>query len=400
MKLKPHQILSSNQITAALEEQNKVLFCGACAIGKTVIVLSLVKKWVQEGKRVAISTYSKSDIRNHWLTELKDKFSSLFPNTQVITSVNDLKLQWKKGNPAVSSKRASKTIPLTIFIPQSVRGNLGKFDIIVVDEAHEYLDVKNSKGTLKDIIRKHRHSKTKILGLSATGFDLIKKGMYFEKSKKVIYDVPTALYQNIITNCTAAIRHFDILFSKKHFNSIGDLNSRGIRFWANQFGVKKILLLEKLETVLKELKGKTLIIVPGGIDPKTNMGKETEVCQFLNETFGKGKKVAIAKSSRYSLEEQEKNENEFRTNPRIKFMIVIGMCGTGWDYPGLTNVVDLTFTSNPKLIIHRMSRTTRKFPGKQKGFYVYCADQSKKDGKSVYYLTRALELMTEKGIRD
>jgi hypothetical protein len=76
------------------------------------------------------------------------------------------------------------------------------------------------------------------------------------------------------------------------------------------------------------------------------------------------------------------------------------MCGTGWDYPGLTNVVDLTFTSNPKLIIHRMSRTTRKFPGKQKGFYVYCADQSKKDGKSVYYLTRALELMTEKGIRD
>ena len=79
-------------------------------------------------------------------------------------------------------------------------------------------------------------------------------------------------------------------------------------------------------------------------------------------------------------------------------MVVINMCGTGWDFPALDNVVDLTFTKNPKLIIHRLSRAIRKYRGKKISKYIYCADQSKKEAEVVFYICRALELTTKEGI--
>ena len=313
MKLKEHQKDLANKILSSINSNQRTLFCGACAIGKTVLTLHMVRKWVKEGKRIAISTYSKADIREHWISELKNKFSDLYPKTQIICSEASLNLQWENGNPASSSKTASKSIPLTIFIPQSVRGFLGFFDIIIIDEAHEYLEVKNISGMLKKIIKRHSHSKTKILGLSATGFDLIKSGAFFEKASKIFYDVPTALNNKIIVDCSTSIEHFSIEFKPSHFNISGDLNRSGIKQWVKQFGVKKTLLLEKLQTVIKKINtGKTLIIVPGGVDPKTKVGKELEICQFINERFGYGKQVAVVKSSRYSIEEQQKSENLFR----------------------------------------------------------------------------------------
>jgi hypothetical protein len=97
----------------------------------------------------------------------------------------------------------------------------------------------------------------------------------------------------------------------------------------------------------------------------------------------------------------KKNEDMFRSkNSKTNFMVVIDKCGTGWDFKDLNNVVDLTFTRNPKVIIQRFARTIRLPDNGTKPIskYIYCYDQTRSTMRVRADLGSALAYMTERGI--
>ena len=157
-------------------------------------------------------------------------------------------------------------------------------------------------------------------------------------------------------------------------------------------------MANKLEQILKDVDGKTVVRV-SPTPASENVSNEEVICNAINVRMGSDSAVFV--SSRLSDEEQRHNELMFRNSPNTNFMVVVDMCNTGWDFPELNNVIDLTFTKNPAIILQIMSRTIRKADGKTKQpRYIYCADQSKSELEVLFYIGGALELTTEEGIRN
>lgn len=116
------------------------------------------------------------------------------------------------------------------------------------------------------------------------------------------------------------------------------------------------ILIPQSRSSNRKALGKTLIVVPRG----DNIWKETY--DFINKHFPC---QVVAKTSHQSAEEIESAESEFRNNKNVRFMVVVDMCGTGWNYKPLEMIIDLTFTKNLKVLIQRLSRLCRLHKGKE-----------------------------------
>lgn len=370
------------QLSVEFQESDRVLLNAVCAFGKTITTWLFIKQLIASGKRVAISTYSRKEIRRQWWYKNLDFNIVPAHMIQIVCSEQDVRNLQLRRVPAISNSNISDTKPVTIFIPQSIskHGDMGKFDYFIIDEAHEFLDTENRK--LKRIIESSSHSGTKFLGLTGTGFELLKQGGFFHDSKCIIYDMPTALKDELVNDCETYCEYFDFTLAKKYYSGT-ELNKKGSKFLKHE-----VVTALKLKEILKSVKGKTLVIVPPLCD-------ET-ICNTINRILGNG--AAVRKTSK--IQDHEKNEKMFRNSSQTNFMVVMRMCGTGWDFPELRNVIDLTFTKNPKVIIQRLSRVIRKKVDKILPKYIYCADQSKSETEVYFYLGSAFELMTEKGIRN
>ena len=142
MKLRPYQERLLKEVKEALNRNTRVLLYALCGCGKTVIALTLIRELIKQGKRVAVSCYSMKDIRKQWRDEIKSNFPDLWGELQIVCSTQDVPDYIAKGIPAVSNGNVSRTKLLTIFIPQSIKdADMGKFDMMVIDEAHERLEV-------------------------------------------------------------------------------------------------------------------------------------------------------------------------------------------------------------------------------------------------------------------
>jgi len=405
MKLRPYQERLLKEVKEAFNRNNRVLLYALCGCGKTVIALTLIRELIKQGKRVAVSCYSMKDIRKQWRDEIKSNFPDLWEELQIVCSTQDVPDYIAKGIPAVSNGNVSRTKLLTIFIPQSIKdANMGKFDMIVIDEAHERLEVERADGKmgqLKTIIKNHSKPITKYLGLTGTGFKLMGKGKFFEKGTSIIYDLVEGLTDGAINNCALRGEYFDFKLPNSCYKPDNELNSSGIKKFKKFFKTlnkhgknlmkHKSFATAKLEKLVSEVKGKTLVIIPPGT------GYEEAIANFI--CVLKGPMAAVINISKLGDDLCETNEKLFCSREsRTNFMVIIAKCSTGWDFPGLYNVIDLTFTRNPTSMIQRLARTIRPEDGKPTSQYIYCTDQTRSKKRVIYDLTYALRLTTESGI--
>ena len=272
MKLYSQQEKVINQVMSEFENNNKVLLNAVCAFGKTILTLYLVSSLIKQGKRVAISAYSRREIREQWWS--KNLEFNIIPAhlVQVVCKEQDVKDLQSRGVPAISNSNISDTKPLTIFIPQSIKAKaIGKFDYFIVDEAHEFLEVKD--GILKKIISECCSEDTKFLGLTGTGFELLKKGAFFDGGSCVIYDMPTALDEGLISDCKIICEYFKFDLKESFYNN-RELNKEGRLF------LKEAAIVgTKLKNIVDKYKNeKTLVIVP----PKTDV----KICNYINLILG------------------------------------------------------------------------------------------------------------------
>lgn len=385
---KKHQQALFGSVVDRLNQSKKVILNATCGAGKTFISWELIRRYVDERKRILVFTYAQNDIRTQWYDEAINKHRIMYPSeVSVVCAAEDVE---DFGSCGVSLSNVKKNVPVVITIPQTIKGKakkLGKFDLIIIDEAHSYLDTNNGDGTLKAIIKECSTKKTKVLGLTATAFDLISKNGFFsdiEDDDCVIYDVDQAMRDGVITHDTIHIEKFNFDIDDKYYNKRGDLTTTGAKFVRS-----KVHSSKKVEDVLSRLKGKTLII--------TLPMQDQEICDNINLKFGNGACVLNTMKSK----DHRKAEKSFRSDPRVKFMVVVQKCNVGWDYHELENVVDLTFTKSHHLIIQRMlrpCRTSKLIPGKKMGNYYYCCDQSHDEVIAKKRIGQAIWLATKDGI--
>lgn len=372
-----------------LQKKKRLALLLSPGTGKTVTALKIARKFIDAGKRVGVSTFSRNEIKTHWIQEIIEHGFFDAKEVQIIASCKDMKSY--QGLPRdiatnliddVDTKR-----PLTLFIPQTINGKkVGKFDLIIVDEAHQFLEVEG--GILQALITKSSKKDTKLIALTGTGHDLISSGTFDRKDPDVgviIRDVPFAIKGKRILPVDIDICYFDFALNKKCYTRQGDLNGVGKSVLKSDFATSM-----KINTILNHIKNKkkTLIICSPGTD--TNV--------FIHDLLNDREKGScVIKSSYLSRDHNDVSEHLFRTDPKVKYMAVVAMAGIGWNFAKLDCVLDLSFSRNVKLMIQRMGRSCRYYAGK-KPSYVYCSDNSRPAYDAHLLIGEALALMREDGI--
>lgn len=384
-----------SQVLQKLQQHNRVLLNSACSSGKTFMALGMIGEWVKNSiARIAISTYDKKSIRKQWVEEIKDKEPSLLGKIIVVCASHDLEYYKKLGVSACTSNDQDKiqSKQIVIMIPQSIRKNkacnIGKIEYFIIDEVHERL---SKDSILWRFIENNKEMK--VLGLTGTGFELLGEDNFFKEA--IIYDMVSAYRDKIISDIKLTIEYFNFKLINKFYDSKGILNRQGVGFLKKQ----GIVYNDKLSNLIKnrKIEGKTLIIIPHTQRLIGETILAEKVCNIINLA---GYKAVHLIGDMPELI-KDKNEKLFRSPVSgVNFMVVIDMCGTGWDFPALNNVIDLTFTTNPKVIIQRFSRAIRLHKNKNMPRYFYCADKSKTEKMAKFYIGRALELTKESGIRN
>lgn len=389
-KIRSHQQALVDKILARFEISCKVILNGICGIGKTFISLYLISIWVSKGSRVLVFTSSMNGIKFQWLAQIL-RHNALTRGSFKIVCSEDTYAQHKNNPDVCTIKMLSEDIRVVLILPQTVRKSakfLGKFDYIIVDEAHAYLDVVDSKrpGTLKTIINLCSTPKTKVLGLTATAFELLTGRGFFSgiaDDDCVMYDIQDALNANLVCDVKIHVSKFDFDIAEDYYKSDGDLTKAG-----EDLVRDKTHNSVKVEDILKIVQGKAIVI--------TLPLQDRDIYDFINLKFGVGS--CVLNSMR--AEDADAAELQFKNDPNVKFMVVINKCGVGYDFSELVNVVDLTFTKSHKLQIQRMLRTGRLsdvLPDKV-GHYYYCCDQSSEDNSIRYNIGKSLWLMRKEGI--
>jgi len=374
------------EVRKALEDYEKVVLCANCGTGKTIMFLKIALYAIEHGLRVGISAYCQLAILMQ-VPKKNAEFRIIAEKLMQVLCTKQAKEKYGLG--AMYVTELDPECPVTVFIPQTVGSkDIGKIDLWIIDEAHEYLDIE--RGVLKRIMDKHSHSGTKYLGLTGTGFPLKAPDSFFSDAEFVIYDVKQALRNRLVTDCQITGYWFGFQFTEEYYNG-AELNQRGRDMLRHP-----ALIASKLKKIIDKHEGRKHIIVV----PPTPLGEtpcEEVICNIIQNIYGDDS--CVTKSMR-GLGDHEANENLFRNDDRCKFMVVVAMCSTGWDFPELDTVIDMTFTKNSKIIIQRLSRAIRLYDGKKKATYVYCADQTKSEKQVVDYLKTALELVTRHGIEE
>ena len=376
-----------SEVLLKLKKSKKVLVAANCGLGKTFIGSSIIRDFVKRGKRVVVSAYSLNEIKISWLEKIIAHNLIQPKDLQVVSNDTSLNKKYPKIR-FVKRSEIDKSIPVTVIIPQSVRKtDLENVDLFVIDEAHEYLEVEDGK--LVGIIKEASHKETRIVGLTGTAHDLLDKEIFNREDPDVdfvIRDIFFALKTKTILPTEVHLEYFEFPIKKEFYKKDGTLNNRGTKLLSS-----KLFKQLQLKEVLKKCSNskKTLVIVPRG--DKINEALK----YFIDSEIDKS--CTVMKSSKQEDSLNRDAEIQFRKNPNIKFMVVVDMCGTGWDFNELDNVIDLTFTKNRKLIIQRMNRPCRYFEGK-KPRYFYCTDQSKHSYEAPLTIMECFNLMTYEGI--
>lgn len=387
------------------KENKKILWAINCRLGKTIMACDAACSLAKIGYRILISAFNKNEIKMGWVDKIFN--NNLIPPEllQVVVSKSDI-YKVNKDYPGVNfvtRRNIDKTKPITIILPQSVEpGDIGIVDFIFIDEAHEYLEVrvmteaqKIEDGKLKKIIKIASRRNTKVLGLSGTAHELTQKGIFSMNTHMIVRDAVFAIKKGMVLPFAVSLEYFNYNIKESEYNKRGNLKKFALKSLKS-----KILHKDRLRVILNKIPKdyKTLVIVPPG------KGMVKPMASFIESIYGPN--IVVTKTYHDSTDMKKKTEKLFEKHPNCKFLVVEMMCGTGWDFPRLDCVVDLSFTRNVRLIIQRIFRpcSPDKLPNgkprKKKPIYYYACSNEKDPYFFQRLILRGYNYMTEEGIRN
>ncbi len=332
--------------------RNRIAILAMCpSAGKTKTALKKAFETLISGGRVLILAHGTNVLKNQWSDELK-----------------------QLGAPFSASPESKES--LVVSIPQSVIGKIENetFDLLIVDEAHEFYYA----DTVQNIIKSNNFKKE--LLLTGTPSIFIQNG-----HKPVIVSGTTVYEKGKLSNAYIGLVKSSYSITDDDYNKM-----------TNDADNKKLTNVKEtertLDALLKEMliriKSSTLNASPNALN-LLNLATG-DLCNSYKSTFGTLEKTMIAARSiqqgRHIMKYLQKNGVEtlmsdsdndpsseniehFKNNPKIKVLVTVKRGILGFNMPELVNVVDFSCTRDIDRIYQLYARVLRKHPQNKRKFF-------------------------------
>lgn len=333
--------------------------------GKTFTAIEYINRNFKD-KRTLILAHGTNVLKNQWYEELK-------------------KLQIEFSTDVESNSN------IVLSIPQAIKGRgKNKFDLIIVDEAHEFYFAE----MVKTIIQ--RFNPSCCLLLTGTPSKFIKNGF-----TPVIVSGVEVYSEGYLTDTYFGVVKSSYKLKLDDFTEDGETNES---FKFNVVETKQSLK-SLVKEMLKRLKATDFLKSHPNVNNALNMVKLNDfqkAFDSLDKTMIAARNIAQAKfiaetllengvPAVISTEEDNKNTeiHKFLNDKEVKVLVVVRKGILGFNMPELVNVVDFTMSRNIDRIYQLYARVLRKHPGlKKKFFFRLCSALN--PSVDTYYLQAAM----------
>lgn len=346
------------KVEKEFKQSNTVILAACVASGKTTMANAYIKRNRREFKKILVLAHGQDVLRTQF-GEVAQRF-----HKDVYICGGKKR---KEGLVDFSSVKDNET-GIFVTLPQTIHRieSLGHFDLVVVDEAHEFYPAP----MVQNILRRLSPDIKQLL-LSATPFRLRKETTEGSREfvlPEVKFYLEQALELDVISNV-----YVETLVSAYDYD-LKDINNKHNLKKETKFSKKDVE--STLDLVLTELFGRLSHRKTWQSSSSflSRLDKTMLVCSGIhhaNQVANYCSKHKIPHIISHSEEEIERDKLEqFKTDAKINFLIVVYRCRLGYDMPELVNTVDMSGTLNPTLIYQISGRLTRNHPkSKKKRFF-------------------------------
>lgn len=326
------------------------VLASSCGSGKTFMSIRFVDEVLRKNPdiRVLVLTHGTTVLRSQYARELSEHSPSFsFQSIEKASEIN-------QGTQVV------------VAIPHAFKKTKpGKFDLIIVDEAHHFYFAEN--GMVQGIIAHYK-----------PGFQLLLTGspsrFIRERRFEVIsFSMLEALDQGVITDPLVELAETSYNFDLNSYNDAGDLK-RGSEISAGETSETLDVLLEKITTIIKSAtrtKPEARNLITSAVPERWrvamgSLGKTMFVCASQNQAsfvleYFKGQGINATSSTSDSDPDSLEIER-FKEDDSVQMLIVVDRGILGFNYPKLLNVVDMGASLNVDRLFQLFSRTVRRHP--------------------------------------
>lgn len=327
MKLRQYQIIPVANVIRNLGLGKKVILNGCPGSGKTEMAIYIIKKYLDEGKRVLVLAHSTNVLKKNF----QDRWNSYYDNSP----------------------------NLTICIPQSYKG--GSYDLVVIDEAHENYLAK----VVQDIVSKVA---TQLL-LTGTPSKLIYKGQQnghpFDIEVIAMENVPREFFSKtgieLLSTCYK--------WTETDYNKNGELKSKTSITKSDTESSLDAIILKLIDRLRNKSISPEKFNKPGiltrlqkAIFRNSNLGKTMFVCSRKSQAdYVNNYLVKKGYSSKVSHSDSDGDSLLFDSFKKGEFdvLVVVNRGRLGFSDDNLMNIIDMSGTKNPDLIYQMFARCVR-----------------------------------------
>jgi len=368
-KLRDYQIKAVKDILHNFKKHNSQILSFYTGAGKTEIFFEVINKILAKdpNAKIGVSCHWFLGVKMQTYERAKDKVSG-------------------KVFLVDRHKKIAKTSNVYFFNPSLMirRDNKFKFDYMIVDEFH-YGYSEKVKG-FEMMFDKWCKPSTKYLFVSATpqrslGLKRTIDAPIVSRGLDDGYKIDKA-----VSDFDFNFQRIDIKVKSKDVNKFKNLKEE---FIAANFKLLTELYMKTLKDFIEKnaLGDKVLICVPGG-----DSCRIAQVLAGYLRSIGEGA-IAVTQFT-------NKTEFDFKDNPGIRFAIVVNKCQEAFDFPELSDVVDLTMTRNIRLLTQRIGRLARKHPEIDNKKYWYLFDESISPMQAEWLYVAAIDSASGMSIRE
>lgn len=311
------------------KDKEPIVLAASPGAGKTVLSIIFIEWYLKQNpnSKILVLTHGTNVLKTQYFTDLI-MMSPNFTFTLDKTEKCDVLVQ----------------------IPQGIKNTkLGKFDLIVVDEAHQFYLAPQ----VQSIIKRSKPKNQLLLTGTPSPF--------IEKKYKII---PVAMEELLkigqIQDIKIEIGTTTYDFKSKDYNSSQELR--------DDYVFKEKLTISTLDILLKEI---NLKIHKGNLSWNSTLSKLKKtmfVCRNQNQARQVKKYFNKLKlDSALSISDTDKDSLEiarFKADDNCLILIVVGRGIIGFNYPKLINLIDMSGSHNVDRLFQMLARVIRKYPNK------------------------------------
>lgn len=344
-----------NKIPNSLETNKLPTVLAACpAAGKTIMAIYIIEWYLIQnpGSRVLILTHGTTVLRTQFIQEL-----------EIINPAYNYSLVAK------GKKLHTIQSPVIIALPQTLNcvDKLAKFDLVVVDEAHQFYFADMVQKILNKVKPKHQ------LLLTGTPSEFIAK-----KFPIIPISLSQLMDYGMVEDLKIEIASSAYDFRNKDYNEYHELKP-GTKIKASHTNKTLSTLIASLKT---NIRGKTMIACQSIVQAK-------QINKYLQQ---QNYNTAL------STNDHDKESIEiirFKQEKKCQILIVVYRGILGFNLPELQTVIDMTVSQNINRIFQLLARVVRKHPKGLKKKYIKVAPKYLQEYFN-YIMTAVMCLTDEK----